>query len=103
MRQYYGIDLTRASLAELWRQAPTVLIFLLYLLLWLCRIRVVPTYGIALGGLRFIELHAIADDAVIKLKSVTDVCAPLGFRPCFWSTVDTIGPIAGYSAFMLES
>jgi len=103
MTQYYGTDVTRLSWPELWRHARTVRHFLLAVLLRRAGAHTAPRCGFARDGLRFIEPHAIPDDAAIRLKSVTDACAPLGFRPCLWSTVDAIGPAEAYGVTMLDS
>jgi hypothetical protein len=63
----------------------------------------VPRLAVIRDGLRFIESNAVPDDAAIRLRSVTDTCAPLGFKPCLWSTVAAIGPVEAYSTTMIDS
>jgi hypothetical protein len=103
MTQYYRTDFTRLSWLELWCYTPTVRHFLLAAILRLSGTHTAPRCGFARDGLRFIEPCAIPDDAAIRLKSVTDACAPLGFRPCLWSTVDAIGPAESYGVTMRDS
>jgi hypothetical protein len=101
--QYYWADLTRMSWPELWRLAGNVPLFLVAAFIRLCGLREAPTYGFTRDNLRFIEPHTIPDDVAIKLKSVTDTCAHLGFRPCFWTTTGTIGSPGAYSITMLNN
>jgi hypothetical protein len=102
MTQYYRTDVLRLSWRELWRIAPTFRVFLRGAILRCVNLRSAPRWAIAHDALRFIEPQTIPDDATNRLKSVVDAGAPLGFRPSVWSTLDTIGPVAGYSVAMLD-
>ena len=103
MTQYYRTDVLRLSWAEMWRIAPTFRVFLRGAIFRCLNLRSAPRWGIAHDAVRFIDPQTIPDDAVNRLKSVVDAGAPLGFRPSVWSTLDTIGPVAGYSVAMLDS
>ena len=103
MTQYYRTDILRLSWAEMWRIAPTFRVFLRGAIFRCLNLRSAPRWGIAHDAVRFIDPQTIPDDAVNRLKSVVDAGDPLGFRPSVWSTLDTIGPVAGYSVAMLDS
>jgi hypothetical protein len=102
MTQYYRTDFMRLSWVELWRTTSTFRLFLFAAIRRLLNAPVVPHFGFAHDGLRFIEADAVPEDAKLRLQTLTTEWTPLGFRLCAWYTMDMVGAMAGYSVAMLD-
>jgi hypothetical protein len=105
MAEYYCTNAFQVTWRELWRNSRTLRIFLVAAILKLSGTRrkpVNPTCGFARDALQFIEPGAIPDDVALQFRALSDAFIPLGFKPCLWSTVLSIGPTQGFSETMLN-
>lgn len=102
MTEYVHADLTRLTWAEVWRMSSSMRRFTAVAIVRLTGTRIPPTSGHATDGPRFIDREMAPVEGTQKLDPAVDRALTLGFRPCAWTVVDTIGPVNGLGAHLLH-